>query len=94
MAKLSIEQNHSLPLDVVRKRLEDLSAKLSEKYSIAAKWLTDREAELKRTGVTGKIVLDDKRVAVHLDLSFALLPLKSKIEERIKQELEKNLKDA
>ncbi len=94
MAKLSIEQNHSLPLAEVRKRLEDLSAKLADKYSIAAKWLSEREAELKRTGVTGKIVLDEKRVQVHLDLSFALLPLKSKIEERIKRELETNLKNA
>ena len=94
MAKLSIEQTHSLPLEEVKKRLEVLSAKLSEKYSIAATWLSDREAELKRTGVTGKILVEEKRVSVHLDLSFALLPLKSKIEERIRRELEINLKSA
>ncbi len=94
MAKLSFEQTHSLPVAEVKKRLEALSAKLAEKYNIAAKWVGEREAELKRTGVTGKITLDEKRVQVVLDLSFALLPLKSKIEERIRTELEKNLKDA
>jgi putative polyhydroxyalkanoate system protein len=94
MAKLSIEQNHSLPVAEVKKRLEALSTKLSEKYSIAAKWIGEREAELKRTGVSGKILVEDKLVKVVLDLSFALLPLKSKIEERIRAELEKNLKDA
>jgi len=87
MAKLSIEQAHALPLDEVKKRLEALANKLSAKYGIDAQWTGDREATLKRTGVTGKISLQDTKVAVLLDLSFALLPLKGKIQERIEHEL-------
>lgn len=78
----------------MKKRLEELQKKLSEKYEIAAKWVSEREAELKRTGVSGKIIIEDKKVAVNLDMSFALLPLKGKIEERIKRELENVLKSA
>ena len=87
MAKLTIEQAHSLPLDEVKKRLEQIATRLSEKYGIEANWTSDREASLKRTGVTGKITLSEKSVSVLLDLSFALLPVKGKIEERIKREL-------
>jgi putative polyhydroxyalkanoate system protein len=87
MAKLSIEQAHALPLDEVRKRLENLATRLSAKYGIDAQWTGEREATLKRTGVSGKITLHDAKVAVLLDLSFALLPLKGKIQERIEHEL-------
>jgi putative polyhydroxyalkanoate system protein len=91
MAKLNIEQAHALPLDEVKKRLQELADRLSAKYGIDAKWTSDREATLKRTGVTGILTLAENKVAVLLDLSFALLPLKGKILERITRELKSAL---
>jgi putative polyhydroxyalkanoate system protein len=91
MAKLSIEQAHTLPLDEVRKRLSGLADRLGEKYGIESRWVSDREADIKRTGVHGKIRCTDERVTVSLDISFALLPLKNKIEERIRRELAESL---
>jgi putative polyhydroxyalkanoate system protein len=91
MAKLNIEQTHALPLDEVKKRLQGLADRLSEKYGIHSQWKSEREAEIKRTGVTGKITMDDSKVTVALDLSFMLNPLKEKIEERVRHELEKAL---
>ncbi len=91
MAKLNIEQAHSLPLDEVKRRLEALADRLSAKYGIDAKWTSDREASLKRTGVSGIITLAEDKVAVLLDLSFALLPMKGKIQERIARELKSAL---
>ena len=91
MAKLSIEQAHALPIDEVKRRLQELADRLSAKYGIDAKWLNDREASLKRTGVSGTITVGDNKVAVLLDLSFALLPMKGKIQERIARELKSAL---
>lgn len=91
MANLSIEQAHSLPLDEVRKRLTELSERLSAKYGIDAHWISEREASLKRIGVSGKIQVGENTVAVLLDLSFALIPMKSRIQERIQRELKSAL---
>jgi putative polyhydroxyalkanoate system protein len=91
MAKLNIEQAHALPLDEVKKRLQELADRLSAKYGIDAKWTSDREASLKRTGVSGTIKVGEDKVAVLLDLSFALLPMKGKIQERIARELKSAL---
>jgi putative polyhydroxyalkanoate system protein len=91
MAKLNIEQAHALPLDEVKKRLEELANRLAAKYGIDAQWTSDREASLKRTGVSGKIQVAENKVAVLLDLSFALLPMKGKIQERIARELKSAL---
>ena len=87
MPKLNIEHPHSLPLDEVKKRLQALADRLSAKYGIEAKWLSDREASVKRTGVSGKITCSDNKVSVFLDLNFALTPLKGKVENRVKKEL-------
>jgi len=87
MAKLNIEQAHTLPIEEVKKRLQELADRLSAKYGIDAKWTNDREATLKRTGVSGIIKVAEDKVAVLLDLSFALFPMKGKIQERIAQEL-------
>lgn len=91
MAKLNIEQAHALPIDEVKKRLQELADRLSAKYGIDAKWTSDREASLKRTGVSGLIKIAEDKVAVLLDLSFALSPVKGKIQERIQQELKSAL---
>ena len=87
MPKLNIEHPHTLPLDEVKKRLQALADRLSAKYGITANWVSDREANVKRTGVTGKITCTDDKVTVSLDLNFALSPLKGKVENRVKQEL-------
>ena len=91
MAKLNIEQAHALPIEEVKRRLQELADRLSAKYGIDAKWVGDREAQLKRTGVSGTIKVGDDKVAVLLDLSFALLPMKGKIQERIARELKSAL---
>ncbi len=91
MAKLSIEQAHALPIDEVKRRLQELADRLSAKYGIDAKWTSDTEASLKRTGVSGTIKVAADKVAVLLDLSFALLPMKGKIQERIARELKSAL---
>jgi putative polyhydroxyalkanoate system protein len=87
MPKLTIEQAHALPFEEVKKRLEALADRLSAKYGIDARWVSDREAQVKRTGVTGKITCGDTKVTVFLDLSFVLSPLKDRVENRVKQEL-------
>lgn len=91
MAKLNIEQAHALPIDEVKRRLQELADRLSAKYGIDARWTSDREATLKRTGVSGTIKVADDKVAVLLDLSFALIPMKGKIQERIARELKSAL---
>jgi putative polyhydroxyalkanoate system protein len=87
MPKLSIEQAHSLPMDEVKKRLQALADRLSAKYGIDARWVSDTEASVKRTGVSGKITCLPDKVSVFLDLTFVLAPLKEKVENRVRQEL-------
>ena len=91
MPKLTIEHAHGLEAPEVRKRLDALSARLSAKYGIDAHWKSDTEATFKRTGASGSIVCHPGKVVILVDLSFALTPMKGKVENRIKEELVKAL---
>jgi putative polyhydroxyalkanoate system protein len=91
MPKFSIEHPHKLPPTDVKQRLDQLSARLSSKYGIDAKWSSDTRATFSRTGASGSIVVEPSKVTVHVDLSFALTPMKSQVESRIRDELAKAL---
>jgi putative polyhydroxyalkanoate system protein len=91
MPKVTIEHAHSLEPADVRKRLDALNARLAEKYGIDAHWTSEREATFKRTGASGSIVCHPGRVVIVVELSFALTPLKGRVENRIREELAKAL---
>jgi putative polyhydroxyalkanoate system protein len=91
MPKVNLEQRHTLSTDEVKKRLENLMAQLGAKYGVTARWTGANEAEIKATGTTGKISCGDGVVRVVLDLSFALTPVKGKVEQRVAQELKNAL---
>ncbi len=84
---VKIEHAHALEPDEVRRRLEGLRDRLAEKYGIDAHWKDPTHATFKRIGVSGSITCPPGKVLVQLDLSFALSPVKGKIEQRIREEL-------
>lgn len=91
MPKLAIEHRHNLTPDAVRERLNAMQAQLSSKYGFSGSWISDTEATVKGTGASGTIRCEPERVVVTVDLSFALTPVKGKVEQRIRQELERAL---
>ena len=91
MPRISIEHAHALPVAAVKERLDQLSQRLASKYGVDARWGADGQAKFSRTGASGTIACDDRKVVVNVDLSFALTPLKGQIESRIRDELTKVL---
>jgi putative polyhydroxyalkanoate system protein len=91
MPKLTIEKSHQLEHQIVRQRLIELQTRLAGKYGIDARWTSDTEATIKRTGASGTIRCEKNRVVVDLDLNFVLTPLKGKIENRVREELDRVL---
>ena len=89
MPKLNITQSHTGTAEEAKTKLDTLAKELSDKYGLTSKWTSDTEAKVERTGATGTITIEPKQVNVFLDLSFALTPIKGKVEEKIKEELKK-----
>ncbi len=89
MPKIQIAQTHQLPLSQVKTYIDQLSRDLGAKYDLKSSWISDTEAKVERSGVSGSIKLEPTQVTIHLDLSFALTPVKGMIESKIRDELKK-----
>lgn len=91
MPKFTVERSHTLSVEEAKQRLQTLADKLSAKYGLSSQWKSATEAEVKGTGASGKITCTATKVSIFIDLSFALTPLKGKIEEKVKRELDSAL---
>ena len=89
MPKIQIKQSHKVTAAEAKTKLEALSRDLSDKYGLTSKWASDTEAKVERTGATGTIKIAPSEVVIDLDLSFALTPIKGKVQEKITEELKK-----
>ena len=86
MPKVEVRCPHRMPADEARHCVERLSKDLREKFALQHRWVSHTECQVERTGISGAIKIEPDQVVAFLDLSFALSPMKGKIEARIKDE--------
>src|SRR5262249_43962215 len=87
MPKLRIEEPHVLSAEEARARVEGLRQVLADRLALAVSWRSHIEAKIERTGATGTIPIAPDRFLVVLDFSFALSPIKEKIDGWIREGL-------
>jgi putative polyhydroxyalkanoate system protein len=87
MAIIKVAKAHTLGQEEALKRAQELVRDLGQKLKADVKWDGPR-ATLKGTGFSGKADVSADKVAVDVDLSFMLSPMKGKIESKIEQALQ------
>lgn len=87
MSGIDIRHSHSLPPAKARKAVEDVAAKLGDKFGIEHRWDGDT-LHFERSGVDGRIALAPKQVHVTASLGFLLSALKGPIESEIRRVLD------
>ncbi|MBU1241274.1 polyhydroxyalkanoic acid system family protein [Myxococcota bacterium] len=93
MAKIDITRTHSLGVDEVKTKINNLASEIEQKYSLKSSWVDDTSLSITGTGIKkGSISFTGKEVKVDIDLSFAVSMLKGKIEQKINDVLDKELK--
>ena len=93
MAKIDITRTHSLGLDEVKTKINTLAKEIEDKYSVKYSWDSDTSLSISGTGIKKcAITFSTKEVKVNIDLSFAASMMKGKIEQKINDVLDKELK--
>ena len=87
MPKIKMDRSHSLSMDEARSKVDNMAADLEKRYGLKSN-LAGNKLNFKRTGVKGHVEISDGKVSVLVDLSMMLSPLKGKVEENLKQNLE------
>jgi len=94
MARISIRENHSLSFEEAKKLVDELTSGLKSEWDVDCRYVSDNTIDVKRQGMKGKISIADDHVAVDMDLSIILNPLKKKIHETVQSKLRKALNRA
>ena len=88
MSTIHVEHRHTLGPDEARRRAEEVISEIGDRINADINW-EGSTASFKGTGFSGKAHLSDSSIALDVDLSLILRPLKGKIEERIGRWLDK-----
>ena len=87
MPSIEIRHAHSLAPTKARKAVEEVAAKLADRFGVACEWNGD-VLSFTRSGVEGKIAMEPHQLHVTAHLGFMLTALKGPIEAEIRRVLE------
>ncbi|QHB71811.1 polyhydroxyalkanoic acid system family protein [Stenotrophomonas sp. 364] len=90
MSSIDIRHAHSLPIDGARKAIEEVAAKLSERFGLQSNWVGD-VLNFSGSGVDGAIELQPGQVHVTAKLGFLLSAMKGMVEGEIQRVLKEKL---
>jgi putative polyhydroxyalkanoate system protein len=88
MPKIEMHRDHGLSPDEARSRVERIAAELESKYGLKGSFQGERYV-FQRTGVKGAVEFPPGRVSVSVDLSLVLAGLRSRVEAKLKEGLER-----
>ena len=92
MSNIHIRRRHQLPRAELRKRVEHLAEDLKSKLNADYAWKGD-SLRFKRSGASGSIDIAEDAIELNIKLGMMLTPMKGKIEESIKKNLDLALND-
>jgi putative polyhydroxyalkanoate system protein len=89
MPTIDIRRSHQLPLPQARAVIEQVAAKMREKFDMHGAWQDDTY-RFSRSGVNGSIAVAATEVVVHAELGMLLSPLKGMVEQEIRRKLDEH----
>ncbi len=90
MSSIDIRHAHALPAEGARKAIEEVAAKLAERFGLESNWVGDA-LNFSGSGVDGAIELLPGQVRVTAKLGFLLSAMKGMVESEIQRVLQEKL---
>ncbi len=91
MATIDISRNHTLALDDIKKKAEELAKGMEQKFGITWKWDGDTirfdAPSGAAKGTKGEVAVSENNLRVAIDLPFMLRVMKGTIEDKINERL-------
>jgi putative polyhydroxyalkanoate system protein len=89
MPKIDIRKPHQLPVADARAVVEQVAAKMREKFGMEGQWQGDTFV-FSRQGVSGSIAVEPAAIQVRAELGLMLSPLKGLVEQEIRRKLDEH----
>jgi len=90
MSNIHLKHNHTLDPEETRKRVDSIAQDLKKEYAMDYAWKGDR-VDFSRKGASGSVQLGNGFIELNIKLGMLLSPLKGKIEETIRRDIQSKL---
>ena len=85
--KLKIKRQHSLGAEEARRRIDQVADELGGKLGLTSEWEGDH-LRVHGKGVSGRILVSDDSVEVHVHVGFAMMMLREPIRSAIESSID------
>lgn len=82
MSHINVYRSHNLSPEKARAAAEEVASHLNRRFDLNYHW-QENSLYFERTGVSGRMDIEEQAVRVTVRLGFLLLPLRSKFEQEI-----------
>jgi putative polyhydroxyalkanoate system protein len=86
-SKLKIKRQHSLGVDEARHRVDQVAEELGGKLGLTSEWEGDH-LRVHGKGVSGRILVSNDSVEVHVHVGFAMMMLREPIRSAIENSID------
>jgi len=90
MSVIVVSRPHNLEFEQVKAIAEEVIVSLAEEFGVKYHW-ENETVKFKGAGAKGRMMLSPESVDLKMELSFLLIPFKSKIENSITRRLDELL---
>ena len=90
MSKIHVVRAHRLGLPAARAEIERIAARVRDEYGAQYHWNADT-LHFKRSGLSGRIAVDEASIDLTIKLGLLLTPMKSQIEDRLTRKTDEAL---
>ena len=87
MSSLKISRNHSLGIEEAKRRVDKVADDLGGRLRLTSSWDGDHLL-VKGSGVSGRIVVEERCVDVHVHVGFAMLIFRESIRSAIEESID------
>ena len=84
---MKIKRQHSLGVEEARRRVDQVADELGGKLGLTSEWKGDH-LRVRGKGVSGRIVVSDDTVEVHVHVGFAMMMLREPIRSAIENSID------
>jgi len=89
MPTVEVRHAHSLSPEETKQKVEHWTKKIERKYGLSSKWASERRLDVSGKGVKAQIHLEDKLLAVRIELPLLMALVKPALEKMIHDILKK-----
>ena len=87
MSAITIRREHTLGVEEAKRRVDRVAEDIGGRFRLTSRWDGDH-LRVNGSGVTGRIVVEEQSVEIHVQMGFAMIMFRETIRSAIEESID------